>query len=186
LDKAKGIQAIRKVTDKYLARSKNIKLKKLKHPVRVGMVGELYILMEPFSNFNIEKELAELGVEVHRFVTVSSLIHDVLSFKYNLNQYIKHASPYLKNHIGAHGTESVAKTLSLIKQGFDGVIHVKPFGCMPEVNAMSALYKISKDYKFPIVYFSFDSQTSQAGIRTRLEAFYDMLMMKRKAKKGKR
>ena len=31
----------------------------------------------------------------------------------------------------------------------------------------------------PIIYFSFDSQTSETGIKTRLEAFYDMLKIKK-------
>jgi benzoyl-CoA reductase/2-hydroxyglutaryl-CoA dehydratase subunit BcrC/BadD/HgdB len=53
---------------------------------------------------------------------------------------------------------------------------------MPEVNAMSALHRISKDYKIPIMYFSFDSQTSETGIKTRIEAFHDMLIMKKNGK----
>ena len=51
---------------------------------------------------------------------------------------------------------------------------------MPEVNAMPMLQKISTDYKMPVLYFSFDSQTSETGIKTRIEAFYDMLVMKKK------
>ena len=31
----------------------------------------------------------------------------------------------------------------------------------------------------PVIFFSFDSQTSEVGIKTRLEAFYDMLMVKK-------
>jgi predicted nucleotide-binding protein (sugar kinase/HSP70/actin superfamily) len=58
------------------------------------------------------------------------------------------------------------------------VIHVKPFACMPEISAMPMLYRISQDYQFPILYFSFDTLTSETGIKTRLEAFYDMIIMK--------
>lgn len=45
---------------------------------------------------------------------------------------------------------------------------------------MSALHKISKDFEFPIIYFSFDAQSSETGLKTRLEAFYDMLTMKKR------
>ena len=31
----------------------------------------------------------------------------------------------------------------------------------------------------PILYFSFDSQTSETGIKTRLEAFIDMITMRK-------
>jgi predicted nucleotide-binding protein (sugar kinase/HSP70/actin superfamily) len=175
-----GVHKLRK---KYTKIFHTIPIDKPTKPLRVGIVGELYVLMEPFSNFQIEKELAKKGIEVHRFVTVSSILHDCLDeifFSRQLRKLIRESWPYLKFHLGAHGTESVAKTLELIKDGFDGIIHIKPFGCMPEVNAMSALHKISKDYEFPIIYFSFDAQSSETGIKTRLEAFYDMLTMKKR------
>ena len=54
------------------------------------------------------------------------------------------------------------------------------FGCTPELNAMSILSKVSEDYNIPIIYFSFDSQDSEVGIETRLEAFYDMIIAKKK------
>ena len=47
---------------------------------------------------------------------------------------------------------------------------------------MSILEKISNDYEIPIIYFSFDSQNSDVAIETRIEAFYDMLLEKKKKK----
>jgi len=147
--------------------------------LRVGVIGEIYAVMEPFCNFNLEKELAKYGVEITRFVNVTRVLHDFFSGGRNVKQHVKSAWPYLKYSLGAHGTESVARAEEMIRQGFDGIIHLKPFGCMPEVNAMSALNNLSKDFRVPILYFSFDSQTSRTGIATRLEAFYDMLHMKK-------
>jgi len=46
---------------------------------------------------------------------------------------------------------------------------------------MPIVAKVSEDYKIPVLYFSFDSQTSETGIKTRIEAFYDMLSMKKAA-----
>ena len=48
-------------------------------------------------------------------------------------------------------------------EGFDGMVHVKPFGCMPEVTAMSALQRISRERTFPILFMSYDVQTSEHG-----------------------
>ena len=64
---------------------------------------------------------------------------------------------------------------SYVHQGMDGVIQVKAFGCTPEIDAMPILQNISNDYRIPILNFSFDSQTSETGIKTRLEAFYDLM-----------
>lgn len=179
LDRTNTIRKVLSCRKKYLLLIKNIETEKPKNPIKVGMVGEFYVLLEPFCNFFIEKELAKKGIEVYRHTNFSTIIHDILSFDLGNRRMIKEANPYLKYHIGAHGTESVGIAHKLIKQGYDGIIHVKPFGCMPEVNAMSALHQLSKDYKVPIMYFSFDAQTSETGIKTRIEAFYDMLNMKR-------
>ena len=67
----------------------------------------------------------------------------------------------------------------LIENDYDGIIHVKPFGCTPEIGAIPIINKICTDYKEPIIYFSFDSETSDNGIKTRLEAFYDMLKLRK-------
>ncbi|MFA5012948.1 MAG: hypothetical protein WC520_00070 [Candidatus Paceibacterota bacterium] len=181
LNKAKNPLNIKMTETKYFKKMKRVKTNKPLDPVRVGILGELYVVMEPFSNFNVEKQLAEKGIEVHRHCNVSSILHDLFLGEISAKRFLKYANPYLLHQIGAHGTESVGLAHYLGKKGFDGAIHVKPFGCMPETNAMSALHKISNDYKFPIIYFSFDSQTSETGVKTRLEAFYDLLIMKKKA-----
>ena len=69
----------------------------------------------------------------------------------------------------------MAEAIIFAKEGFNGVIHIKPHACMPEVTAMSALYRVSKDYNIPILFFSFDEHTSSVGVRTRLEAFVELL-----------
>ncbi len=41
------------------------------------------------------------------------------------------------------------------------------------------LHNVSRDYKVPILYLSYDTQSSDTGIETRLEAFYDMIAMRK-------
>lgn len=65
------------------------------------------------------------------------------------------------------------------KKGFDGLVHVKSFGCTPEMDAVPVLHNISSDYKIPVLYLNYDTQTSDTGIETRLEAFYDMIAMRK-------
>ena len=180
IEKASNLVQIKKLEKRYFDDLKKVELDKPKDLIKVVIVGELYVCMESFSNFDIEKSLAKKGVEVHRHCTVSSILKDVFFKESVRKKFQRLAKPYLKNHIGAHGTESVGSVNRAIKEGFDGAIHIKPFACMPEVNAMTMLQKISNDYKFPIIYFSFDSQTSKTGVETRLEAFYDLLVMKKK------
>ncbi|MBU3978213.1 hypothetical protein KKE68_00750 [Patescibacteria group bacterium] len=183
LTAASTLGAVRSVKRKYSRLISSVPITKPYSPLRVGVVGEVYILMEPFSNFYLEKTLGKMGVEIHRFVDVTSVIWDSLHWRSYIKRQVKKARPYLTYDLGAHGTSSVAISNHLMKQGFDGIIHIKPFGCLPEINAMPMLNRVSRDYHCPVVYFSFDSQTSENGVKTRLEAFYDMLVFKRKKKR---
>ena len=93
---------------------------------------------------------------------------------------------YLKYKIGADATDNVYRTLYLKRKKYDGIIHTKPFGCTPEVGVIPILNKISEEKNIPIMYLSFDTQTSSTGLKTRIEAFNDMLIMRKEKENEKR
>ena len=165
-----------KIYIKYKRLYKKIKIKKPKNCLKIGLVGELYSLMEPYCSNNIEYKLASYGIEVHRYTTLTYLL---LLKKYNIKRLLKKGKKYIKYHLGADATESIVLSEQLAKKGYDGIVHIKSFGCIPEINAMPILEKISNDYNIPIIYFSFDSQDNEVAIETRIEAFYDMLSQKK-------
>lgn len=165
--------------EEVLKKLKNVKLideKKKESILKIGIVGELYTSMEPFSSLYLEEELAKMGAHTKRYTTVTYLL-----FKKgrSIKKHIKYAKEYISNPLGADGTETIAHSLELIERGYDGIIHIKPFGCTPEINAMPILQKIAKEKDIPVMYLTFDSQTSRTGFLTRIEAFYDMLLMKK-------
>ncbi len=151
-----------------------LKTDKPEHPPRVGIVGELYTLMEPFSNFYVEKQLAKDGISVSRMMSVWFLL-----FGQNHTRTRENTGGYLQHTVGANGVDSVSQSLSYAKKGYDGIIHMKSFGCIPELNATPALLNLSRDWNIPILDLSFDSHTSETGVQTRLEAFSDMIRMKK-------
>lgn len=161
---------------KYKKRYKQININKPKNCLKIGIVGELYSIMEPFCSNNVEQKLASYGIEVHRFTTLTYLL---FIKKFKLKSLLRKGKKYLKYHLGADATESVVLSYELAKKKYDGIVHLKSFGCTPELNAMPILEKISNEYQIPIIYFSFDSQDNTVGIDTRLEAFYDMLIQKK-------
>ena len=173
----KGFIDLYKKYRKYKKIFKGIEVNKSPTCLKVGIIGELYTLMEPFSNYFLEKTLADMGIEINRYTNVTYLL---ITKRYNQKRVLKECGKYCKYTIGADGTDNIAVANVLISKKYDGLIHTKPFGCTPEIGAMSILQNISKEYNMPIIYFSFDSQTSEAGIKTRLEAFYDMIKMRRK------
>ncbi|MEK7331893.1 MAG: 2-hydroxyacyl-CoA dehydratase, partial [Nitrospirota bacterium] len=103
----------------------------------------------------------------------------------------KLADRYLQNSVGGHALDSVAYSIHCADEGYDGMIHLCPSGCMPEVSVRPILKRVSKDKNIPILEMSYDEHTCSVGIATRLEAFADVLMERRKknsstAQRGKR
>lgn len=176
LKTVENFKPAKKVFKKYYKQIKNVKLHNVDNPLQILIVGELYTLMESFSNHEIESMLHKYGVSVIRYVDMSYLIFEN---KQSNKRTMKNTSSYLKYYLGAGGTDSVSKSLKHVHD-VDGIIHMKSFGCTPEINAMPILENISNDYKIPIIYLSFDTSTSDTGVITRIEAFVDMLKMKKR------
>lgn len=174
--KAKGLIHLARLYRHYLRLFKRLPINKPKKALKIGVIGELYTSMEPFANYDLEKMLAKMNIEVSRYTNVTYL---VITKRFNEKKLLKVCDKYCKYAIGADGMDNVSRAISLALEGYDGLIHIKPFGCTPEIGAMHILNKVSEDYKIPIIYFTFDNQTSIEGIKTRLEAFYDMIKMRR-------
>ena len=150
--------------------------------LRVGIVGEIFMVLEHYANMNVEERLGEMGVEVHRGVWLSDWLNDRYRFKlFRRNQFqwsLRQARPYLGEPSGGESVKSVGKTVAFAKKGFDGVVHLMPFTCMPELVAQTILAKVSRDYNIPVLTLIFDEHTSPGGVQTRLEAFVDLLNRK--------
>ena len=105
----------------------------------VDITGEIFLVQEPFSNQNIEKELGRMGVQTRRSLTVSGFIKDAIipkAFKKgetHLERAYRMARPYLMRDIGGDALESVSDVAYANEKGVDGIIHVSPFTCMPEI-----------------------------------------------------
>lgn len=153
-------------------------------PIRIGILGEIFMVIEPFANMNIEKKLGEMGVEVMRGVWLSDWLNDRFRFKpFRRNQHklsIRLAYPYLRYPSGGESIESVGKAILFHKKGINGVIHLMPFTCMPELVASTILEKVRKDMNFPIISLVFDEQMSETNLLTRLEAFVDLIKRKKR------
>ncbi|MCD8013107.1 MAG: hypothetical protein LUG99_08020 [Lachnospiraceae bacterium] len=175
LDKAASRGDIEAAHQRVKSAFHEIPLKK-EEPLRVGLIGEYFTVQDDFSNLELEQKLADMGVEVHRWMNLS---HRNLHYsgEKNLNVRIRDLCRY---EMGPTSTANIWCARDYAERGFDGIIHVKSAGCTPEIDVMPVLQNIGSDYKIPILYLTFDSQTSDTGLMTRLEAFYDMLSMRKK------
>lgn len=162
---------------KYKRKFKKIKLSKPKNPLKVGIIGELYTVMEPTSNYFLEQELAKFNIEIKRFTNAYYLL---CQNKKETNKALLNTTEYQKYPLEADASNNIYWTKYLCENNYDGIIHIKSAFCTPEIGVIPILNKISSSYNVPIIYFSFDSNTSPVGIKTRLEAFNDMLEMRRR------
>jgi len=152
-------------------------------PVRIGLVGEIYVMLEPFANLEIERHLGRMGVEVERSIYLSEWINDhlfmgLLKVK-GSKEARNSAPPYINHFVGGHGQETIGSTVRFAREKYDGVIQVQPFTCMPEIVAESILPTVSRDFGIPTFCLIVDEHSGDAGVLTRLEAFVDLLARKK-------
>jgi predicted nucleotide-binding protein (sugar kinase/HSP70/actin superfamily) len=153
-------------------------------PLKVGIIGEIYVLLEPAINHYMQKMQGEMGVIAERSIYLSAYARENILTQGE--QDIRAAArPYLNEScIGGHGTNSIGETVLYAHHGFDGVIQLAPFSCIPEIVARSILPRVSREKDIPVLTFFLDEQTSKAGVETRLEAFIDLLEKRREKKRS--
>jgi predicted nucleotide-binding protein (sugar kinase/HSP70/actin superfamily) len=187
VDEALSPREVRKLTKYYGNKLNNIPKNSRANPVRVGIVGEIYVVIEPFSNMDIEVELGKLGVEVHRTMTLSRWVKYSLFLNYlgisEWREVHKLAMPYLDHDVGGDGWESVGEKVLYARKGYDGLVHLAPFTCMPEIVAQNIMPSTKED--IPVFAVLCDEQMGKQGMMTRLEAFVDLLEFRRKRRYGR-
>ncbi len=187
VDRADDYDTLKKVQIDYIDQLNQIDKDTQYKPLIVGITGEFYVLLEPFSNLDIESELGKLGVEVRRTTFISewtkfSLFLNPLGMN-EKDRIHKAALPYLKRDIGGDGWESVGEKVLHAKE-YDGIIHLAPFTCMPEIVAQNIMPKTKEN--IPVLTILCDEQIAKLGMLTRLEAFVDLLERKRRAQNNSR
>jgi predicted nucleotide-binding protein (sugar kinase/HSP70/actin superfamily) len=187
IDNTDDYDTLKRVRADYFEQLNQVPINQQANPLIVGITGEFYVLLEPFSSFDIERELGKLGAEVRRATFISGWT----KFTFFLNPFgineksriQKAARPYLKRDIGGDGWESVGEKVLHAKE-YDGLIHLAPFTCMPEIIAENIMPSTKEN--IPVLTILCDEQIAKAGVLTRLEAFVDLLERKRRVQKNQR
>jgi predicted nucleotide-binding protein (sugar kinase/HSP70/actin superfamily) len=181
LRQAKNTRDLPRLVEEIKALFQQVPVDPQRQPV-IGLVGEIYVMLEPFANRHLERLLGEMGVLVRRSAFLSDWLRgqffNLLRFDVQKKARLL-AGPYLPHFVGGHGLESVADSVNYANNRVDGIIHVAPFTCMPEIVAQSILPKVSADLDVPIMTLVVDEHSAEAGIITRLEAFTDMVRRRR-------
>jgi len=183
LDQTNNLKELRNFKKVIKEDFNKIDIDKSRTPLRVAIFGEIHISLEPYVNVDIRRKLGEMGVEIHQNLS----LWDWVSHKFHLNfhrKWLEHLShPYVPMDIGGECQWVLGEYIDRAQSGFSGSVHVYPFTCMPEVTARTIITnKLKKIYDLPIIFFSFDEHSGTEGMRTRLEAFVDLMESRRKYK----
>jgi predicted nucleotide-binding protein (sugar kinase/HSP70/actin superfamily) len=134
----------------------------------------------------IEKLLGKMGIETERSQYLSEWIDYNMVPKMfrekKMEEIIKKGQEFIEIEIGGHAVESVGFIKDFKDRGFDGIIHLMPFGCLPELVTQSIVPEMSAKLGIPVLTIAIDEQTGMANNLTRIEAFADLIRSKKQAR----
>ena len=180
IDKADGYEAIDKLKSEFAEEiNSEVPIDPDKPVLSVMLTGEIFVLLEPYSNMDLARRLGDLGCICLRSSSATEWLEErIMPFlfrkpgeKFHYQVAIEKAEPWLKTPFGGEGIETVGYVVIAKERGHDGVIQVMPFTCMPEVTAKDVLPKVAREMDIPFYSFIFDEHTAEAGFQTRVESF---------------
>ena len=138
--------------------------------LKIAVLGYPYIIYDPYVSVNMIQKLRDLNVEV---VTADMLTDQELGAQ---------SHKLFKEPFWTFSDQVVKAGYHYYQEGeIDGLIHVTAFGCGPDFMVGKLLNlgaEVEDDISF--ITLTIDEHTGEAGIVTRLEAFIDMLRLRRK------
>ena len=151
----------------------------MKNILKIAVIGDIYTINEPFINNNIFERLCDLGVYSEKGISLNAFAGIKIGINPEdimLNNEVK---KYLRHNVGAFSQDTIKSAINYAEKGYDGIIHIYPFSCMPEITVRNILPKVSSDFNIPILYLPIDEQTGDVGFTTRIEAFVDLINIRK-------
>ncbi|MEN6350897.1 MAG: acyl-CoA dehydratase activase-related protein, partial [Syntrophomonas sp.] len=140
------------------------------YDLKIAVVGYPYAIYDAYINAGLLKILEKEGVRVYT--------QDMLSDKI-LNRQARNLP---KSMFWYFSNRAVYGGLHFMERGdIDGIIHITAFACGPD-SMVDRLLEIESRRRGNMPYLSVavDEHTGEAGVRTRIEAFLDMLRYRRR------
>ena len=180
---AEGSAAVRRIRGSARRRFAALPANGRTRTLRVKLVGESYCVVEPLINFDIIARMGEMGVLVNPFLTAHRWLgfHGFRLGSGEVRRMRALSAPYWRYCVGGEDQNSVGQLLLAAQDGFDGVIHVHPFGCMPGTVVQPTMARAARDTGIAYLPISLDEHSSETGVLTRLEAFVSLIEKRRRS-----
>lgn len=141
------------------------------NPLNILLLGHPYLLYESHTNMDLLTRLQAMGAKV---ITPEMLSHKIIqrgaekqpkALFWTLNKQVMGAAYHY-----------------IEKGGIDGIVQLAAFGCGPDAFINELVERrLKRGKKVPLLAVNVDEHSGEAGMVTRLEAFMDMVKLRRKS-----
>ncbi len=138
-------------------------------PLKIALIGHSYVINDEFCSLDIRKKLKNFGVNV---ITSEQIPRSIINQQLSI----------LENRLYFDFERDILGSIMyfLEKESVDGIIHLMVFGCGPDSLVGDLAMRFSKRMpNIQILQLVLDDLTAEAGLKTRLEAFIDMLQRRK-------
>lgn len=149
-----------------ICEKRNIQLVK---PLSVVIMAHGYNLFDEKISLNLIKKLEKMDIKIYTSLDVSPD-----KAKKALNTLGE--TQYWANESDLTGTAAYF----MLNKKIDGIIALSAFGCGPDSLMIDEIEYHAKNYNIPMLVLNIDEHTGEAGFITRIEAFADMLIRKKR------
>lgn len=137
----------------------------------IALIGHPYMIYDDYVNHRLIKRLESMGVRV----LTSGMVAEG-----ELNRAV---ATLVGQAYWTQETDVVGAGGYYLKSNIDGLIGIIPFGCGPDSVMIEVLSHYARRVKAkPFMTLTIDEHTAEAGLVTRLEAFFDMILRKKRLK----
>ena len=138
-------------------------------PLSVVIMAHGYNLFDERISLNLIKKLEKMGVKSYTALNVKK--EDAIKSIEAIGEI-----QYWANELELTGTAAYY----MINKKIDGIIALSAFGCGPDSLMVEEVQYHAKEKNIPMIHLNIDEHTGDAGFVTRVEAFVDMLIRKKR------
>ena len=138
-------------------------------PLSVVIMAHGYNLFDERISMKLIQKLDKMGVKAYTSLNIKT--DDAVNSLRNLGEI-----QYWANELDLTGTAAYY----MLNKKADGIIALSAFGCGPDSLMVDEIQYHAKLKGMPMIHLTIDEHTGEAGFVTRIEAFVDMLIRKKR------
>ena len=159
--------------------------------LNAAIKGEI-IIKKDTNNYDVTVALISHGYNIYDERVSMKIFEKLKNLKVKTLTYEELTQEQLIEGVSALGTDAYwanahemtgAAGHYLSTSKVDGLITVTSFGCGPDSIMIDRIIRNAKSFDKPVLHLTLDEHTGEAGFITRIEAFTDMLIRKKRSKK---